>query len=96
MVVVFGDPLEAQVRSASEKFRVVYSAIGSSQSPLWIAHEGGLFQKHGLDVELLYVAGGSRAAQVILSGEVPVAMFNGGSVISADLPGRTSLMLPAG
>jgi NitT/TauT family transport system substrate-binding protein len=87
MVIVLGDPLDAQIRSASEKCRMVYSAIGSSQSPLWIAQEAGIFRKHGLEVELLYVAGGSRAAQVILSGEVPVAMFNGGSVISADLAG---------
>jgi ABC-type nitrate/sulfonate/bicarbonate transport system substrate-binding protein len=49
---------------------------------LWIAHEAGLFKKHGLDAEILYVAGGSRAAQVILSGAAPIAMFNGGSVIS--------------
>ena len=76
--VLVSVPVLAQVRSGSEKVRVVYSAIGSSQSPLWIAHEAGIFKKHGLDVDLLYVAGGSRAAQVILSGEVPVAMFNGG------------------
>jgi NitT/TauT family transport system substrate-binding protein len=87
---------EAQVRSGHEKLRVVYSAIGSSQSPLWIAHEAGLFRKHGLDVELLYVAGGSRAAQVILSGEVPVAMFNGGSVISADLAGADLVNVASG
>src|SRR5262245_50347405 len=96
LVVVLGDPLDAQVRNALEKFRVVYSAIGSSQSPLWIGHEAGLFQKHGLDVELLYVAGGSRAAQVILSGEVPVAMFNGGSVISADLAGADLVNVASG
>jgi NitT/TauT family transport system substrate-binding protein len=96
MVVVLGDPLDAQIRSAGEKFRVVYSAIGSSQSPLWIAHEAGIFRKHGLDVELLYVAGGSRAAQVILSGEVPVAMFNGGSVISADLAGADLVNVASG
>ena len=88
--------LDAQVRSVGEKFRVVYSAIGSSQSPLWIAHEAGIFRKHGLDVELLYVAGGSRAAQVILSGEVPVAMFNGGSVISADLAGADLVNVASG
>src|SRR5438093_13647107 len=75
-------PINAQVRTGSEKFRVVYSAIGSSQSPLWIAHEAGIFRKYGLDVELLYVAAGSRAAQVMLLGELPVAMYNRGSVIS--------------
>lgn len=86
----------AQVRTAPERLRVVYSAIGSSQSPLWIAHEAGIFKKHGLDVELLYAAGGSRAAQVILAGEAPVAMFNGSSVISADLAGADLVNIASG
>jgi NitT/TauT family transport system substrate-binding protein len=86
----------AQVRSSVDKVRVVYSAIGSSQSPLWIAHEAGLFKKHGLDAEILYVAGGSRAAQVILSGAAPIAMFNGGSVISANLAGADLVNLASG
>jgi NitT/TauT family transport system substrate-binding protein len=84
----------AQIRP--EKLRVVYSAIGSSQSPLWIAHEAGIFKKHGLDVELLYAAGGSRAAQVILAGEAPAAMFNGSSVISANLAGADLVNLASG
>ena len=86
---------EAQVRAA-EKLRVVYSAIGSSQSPLWIANEAAIFKKHGLDVELLYAAGGSRAAQVILAGEAPVAMFNGSSVISANLAGGDLVNVASG
>jgi ABC-type nitrate/sulfonate/bicarbonate transport system substrate-binding protein len=52
---------DGNAQTRGEKLRVVYSAIGSSQSPLWIAHEAGIFKKHGLDVELLYVAAGSRA-----------------------------------
>ena len=84
----------AQARG--ERIRVVYSAIGSSQSPLWIAHEAGIFKKHGLDAELLYVAGGSRAAQVILAGEAPVAMFNGSSVISANLAGADLVNVATG
>ena len=86
----------AQVRSTSDRIRVVYSAIGSSQSPLWIAHEAGLFKKHGLDAEILYVAGGSRAAQVILSGDAPIAMFNGSSVISANLAGADLVSIASG
>lgn len=85
----------AQPRSG-ERLRVVYSAIGSSQSPLWIAHEAGIFKKHGLDVELLYAAGGSRAAQVVLAGEAPVAMFNGSSVISANLAGADLVNIASG
>src|SRR5512134_520270 len=78
---------EAQPRATPDKVRLVFSAIGSSQSPLWIGYEAGIFRKHGLDAELLYVGGGSRAAQVVVSGEVPIAMFTGASVISANLAG---------
>src|SRR6185295_11386333 len=70
-----------------EKLRLIYSAIGGSQASVWIPYETGIFRKHGLDVELLYVAGGGRAAPVVQSGEVPIGVFTGGSVISANLAG---------
>jgi NitT/TauT family transport system substrate-binding protein len=95
-LVLFSLDLHAQVRSGPDKVRLVYSAIGSSQSPLWMAHEAALFKKHGLEAEILYVAGGSRAAQVILSGEAPIAMFNGSSVISANLAGADLVNIASG
>jgi NitT/TauT family transport system substrate-binding protein len=86
----------AQTRPELEKMRVIFSAVGSSQSPLWIAQEAGIFKKHGLDAELLYVAGGSRAAQVLLAGEAPAGMFNGASVISGDLSGADLVNVASG
>jgi NitT/TauT family transport system substrate-binding protein len=38
-------------------------------------------------VELLYVAGGGRAGQVVQSGEVPIGIFTGGAVVNANLAG---------
>jgi NitT/TauT family transport system substrate-binding protein len=67
----------AQVGPALEKIRIAYSAIGGSQSAVWIPYEAGIFRKHGLDVELLYVMGGGRAAQIVQSGEVPIGTFTG-------------------
>lgn len=77
----------ADAQSSLEKLRLIYSAIGGSQASFWIPYEAGIFRKHGLDVELLYVAGGGRAAQVVQSGEVPIGVFTGGSVINANLAG---------
>ena len=77
----------AGAQSTLEKLRVTYSAIGGSQASVWIPYEAGIFRKHGLDVELLYVAGGGRAAQVVQSGEVPVGVFTGGAVINSHLAG---------
>jgi NitT/TauT family transport system substrate-binding protein len=96
IAALVGIRAEAQVRAAPEKLRIAYSAIGSSQSPLWIAHEAGIFKRHGLDVEMVYLGGGSRAAQVVVSGEVPIAMFTGASVISANLAGGDLVNVASG
>jgi NitT/TauT family transport system substrate-binding protein len=70
-----------------EKLRLTYSAIAGSQASFWIPYEAGIFRKHGLDIELLYVGGGGRAAQVVQSGEVPIGTFTGGAVVNANLAG---------
>jgi NitT/TauT family transport system substrate-binding protein len=84
-VVISSAKLSAQ--TPLEKLRVTYSAIGGSQASVWIPYEAGIFRKYGLDVELLYVAGGGRAGQVVQSGEVPIGVFTGGAVINANLAG---------
>src|SRR5215470_17225948 len=72
-------------QSPAERLPVTYSAIGGSQAAVWIPYEAGIFRKYGLDVELLYVGGGGRAAQVVQSGEVPIGLFTGGAVINSNL-----------
>ena len=79
--------VDARAQTPMEKLRLVYSAIAGSQASFWIPYEAGIFRKHGLDVELLYVGGGGRAAQVVQSGEVPIGTFTGGAVVNANLAG---------
>jgi ABC-type nitrate/sulfonate/bicarbonate transport system substrate-binding protein len=83
----------AGAQSPLEKLRLTYSAIGGSQASVWIPYEAGIFRKHGLDVELLYVGGGGRAAQVVQSGEVPIGVFTGGAVINSNLAGGDLVMI---
>jgi NitT/TauT family transport system substrate-binding protein len=78
---------EVRAQTSLEKLRLAYSAIGGSQSSVWIPYEAGIFRKNGLDVELLYVGGGGRAAQVVQSGEVPIGVLTGGAVINSNLAG---------
>jgi NitT/TauT family transport system substrate-binding protein len=78
-------PMKAQAQL--EKLRIAYSAIAGSQASFWIPQEAGIFRRYGLDVELLYVGGGGRAAQVVQSGEVPIGIFTGGAVVNANLAG---------
>jgi NitT/TauT family transport system substrate-binding protein len=93
MIVFLALPQEVKPQPAPEKLRLIYSAIGGSQASVWIPYEAGIFRKHGLDVELLYVGGGGRAAQVVQSGEVPIGIFTGGAVVNSNLAGGDLVMI---
>ncbi len=60
-----------------EKLTIGWSAIAGSQAPFWITKEAGLFEKNGLDVTMIYVDGGSKATQAMMSGDVPIAQVGG-------------------
>ena len=90
------DVSRAQIKPQLEKLRFIYSAIGGSQSSVWIPYEAGIFRKHGLDIELLYVGGGGRAAQVVQSGEVPMGIFTGGAVVNSNLAGGDLVVVATG
>src|ERR1043166_6953311 len=72
---------------AADKFIFGWSAIAGSQAVPWITKEAGLFEKHGLDTQLIYLDGGSKAIQVLLSGEVPIVQGGGNSPVAARLRG---------
>ena len=60
-----------------QKLRVAYAAITAAFAIPWLAKEAGIFQRHGLDVELVYIASGSRAVQTLVGGSIDVAAFGG-------------------
>lgn len=75
-------PLHAQ----SKRIPVAYSAVSASQSAFYVAKEGGYFEKHGLFVDPVYVASGTKVAQAVIAGEFPVALA-GGVIVNANLAG---------
>ncbi len=76
-----------------EKVAIAYSAISGNMAPAWVTYEAGFFRKHGLDVELIFVEGGSKAAQALLSGDVAVAQIAGASVLQSNLQGSGIVMI---
>jgi len=73
--------------------RVAYSAISGAMSSLWVAQEAGYFKREGLDVELLYIGGGSLLIQSMLSGDVPFAYGPSVPVINASLRGSDLVLI---
>ena len=58
-----------------EKLHVGYSAQAGSLAPIWITKEAGIFKKHGLDVELLFIPGGPTAAAALMSIFIRPSLF---------------------
>ncbi|OGQ82149.1 MAG: hypothetical protein A3F90_09910 [Deltaproteobacteria bacterium RIFCSPLOWO2_12_FULL_60_19] len=76
-----------------EKLTTGWSAISGSHAPLWIAKEAGLFEKNGLEVTMIYIDGGSKATQALLSGDVPIVQVGGNAPIVARLRGGDVTMI---
>jgi NitT/TauT family transport system substrate-binding protein len=53
---------------------IVGTGVDPTFSPLYYAHEAGLFKKHGIDVSIKAFASGSAAVDPMISGETNVAM----------------------
>jgi ABC-type nitrate/sulfonate/bicarbonate transport system substrate-binding protein len=66
---------------------VAYSAISGAMSPLWVTQEGGYFRRAGVDIELLYIGGGTLLIQSMLGGEVQFAYGPSVPVVNSALRG---------
>src|ERR1043165_590126 len=71
----------------AEPVRVAYSSISGAMGPLWAASDFGLFKKHGLDVQLLYIGGGSVVTQALIGGDVQFVRLGASAVMQASMRG---------
>jgi len=78
------------------KLRVGYSAISKVDMPAWVAKETKLFEKNGLDVQLVYFTGGTTAVLALVSGEVPICQVAGPAVVNSALAGSDIVMIAGG
>lgn len=66
---------------AADKLRISYSAVNATQAFLWVAQEKGIFAKHGLEGELLYINSGTMNIAALVGGSVQIA---GGGPVSIE------------
>src|SRR5213593_1406692 len=88
VMLVVTTPVDAQTK----RIAVAYSAISATQSAFYLAKDAKLFEKHGLYVDPVYVAGGSRVSQAVIAGEFTVALA-GGNIVNADLAGADIVVI---
>lgn len=78
-----------------ERVRLGYSGVGSGEEVHHFAKEVGLFKKHGLDVEIIYIPGGSTVVQAMIAGEVQFGRGSATEVVSSHLAGFPLKVLAA-
>ena len=72
--------------AAPTTIRVGYPQLNGGQTPLWNIADSKLDQKYNLDIKPVYIPGGVRLTQSMLSGAVDIAM-TGGAAVNAMLSG---------
>jgi NitT/TauT family transport system substrate-binding protein len=75
--------------------KLAYSQQAASLAGLFVAHEAGIFQRNGLDVELINLGSGQPAQAALLTGEVAIIAASGASAVNAMLAGAPIVIVGA-
>ena len=63
------------------------STLGASSAILYVAQRGGLFERYGLEVQIVYFGNGAIAASGLLSGDAKITLMSANSTLAAALGG---------
>lgn len=75
---------------------VGYSAISGDALPAWIAKDAGIFEKNGLDVQLVFFTGGTTAVMALVSADTPITQLAGAAVVNSVLAGSDAALVAGG
>ncbi|MBI2089467.1 MAG: ABC transporter substrate-binding protein [Deltaproteobacteria bacterium] len=85
--VLFGAML-SRIPGAEAKTYIAYISDSPSGSVVyWMANDAGIFKKHGLDLELIFINGSVRGIQSLLAGDLGYTGAVGTAAINARLAG---------
>jgi len=73
--------------SSLRKIRAAITSISGSMVPPWAAHEAGIFNKYGLQVEVIATPSGVQGTNALIAGEVSFVQIAGGTTTGAAVGG---------
>jgi NitT/TauT family transport system substrate-binding protein len=82
--------------AAAEKLIGIHSARVMSQSMPWIAQEAGLFKKHNLEFQLVFIASSNMVTAAMLGGDAEMSLTGAVGNIRAYVQGATDLVFIGG
>ena len=74
---------------AAEVFRVGYPSLATGFAASWVTADKGIWKKHGLDVELIFLRGGSRTVAALIGGSVDFVLGSDLGITTAILQGAS-------
>jgi ABC-type nitrate/sulfonate/bicarbonate transport system substrate-binding protein len=78
------------------RINVGYSAISGDAMPAWVAKDAGIFDKNGIDAQLVFFTGGTTAVMALVSADTPIAQLAGPAVVNSVLAGSDSVLVAGG
>jgi ABC-type nitrate/sulfonate/bicarbonate transport system substrate-binding protein len=79
--------------AAAEKINASYGAISGSMAPIWVAKEARLFDKQGLDLNLVYIPGGPRSIMSLIGNSLQFVNHSGMPALEAYQRGADTAMI---
>ena len=77
---------------AADKIRIGYSGATVSNAMLWVTDEGRLFQKNGIDPQILYLQT-TLGQTAMIAGEIDMCVYSGSLLSAARLQGVDVVMV---
>ena len=90
--VFWSSPVNAQLT----KINIGYSAISGDALPAWVAKDAGIFEKNGLDAQLVFFTGGTMAVMAVVRGDTPFAQLAGPAVVNSVIAGSDATLIVGG
>jgi ABC-type nitrate/sulfonate/bicarbonate transport system substrate-binding protein len=94
---IFVAQISAQTPPAAAKktgVKMIYGALTAANGPFWLAADQGLFEKHGLDVQMVH-GRGATPIQATISGAAEFGHYAAVQAVAANLSGSDLVFVAA-
>ena len=88
LLVLISSSIVNSAVAYAQAVRAGFPQLNGGQTPLWTISEAKLDRKYGIEVRPIYIPGGARLTQTVVSNDVDIAL-TGGAVIKRSSVGQT-------
>src|ERR1700751_3267827 len=92
IIVVISALICSQNARGGDQIRVGYGSLSTSYAPIWTAGEARLFQKNGIDAEVLYLES-ALVRTALIAGDIAIGGMSGPTMAAPRLQGADPILI---